>query len=400
MLRRAVVSLPHHILASCNILNSCVVRYALQVTSRALQTKHRRYLMRSTDVIATLEELGSSQWGLVTTGQAEAYGISRVALGRLRDGHIIHQVRRGIWALPSADHGPLQGLRAAWLSTSSRQLAEERLHGESDIVVSHISAASVHALGDLIPQQHEFTSAKRRQTTQADLRFHRAPVDGDVTIVGGLPVTSIPRTVEDLAKTGVDLDHLATIIRDALASPDVRLRHLADRLGAAAARHGYEDGGALVEDSLERAGVPAVAVNLSGSHALAKILAQQNLPTFQTAILEELARQLVTPELRAAVSSAVGAALAAQTQLPLASAGNARQHLQLVAEEALAPFLEQNARASQSLVEDLRASLRSPPQRPEPDSNKVRGLDRGHGTPPVRAEGGHADSSAEDGGET
>ncbi len=111
--------------------------------------------MRAVDAIATLEELGSSQWGgLVTTGQAEAHGISRVTLGRLRDGHIIIQLRRGVWALPSADHGPpLQDLRAAWLSTDARQLAEERLHGDGDeaVVVSHVSAASVHGLGDEIP---------------------------------------------------------------------------------------------------------------------------------------------------------------------------------------------------------------------------------------------------------
>ena len=265
--------------------------------------------MRSMDAIATLEELGSSQWGLITTGQAETYEISRVALGRLRDNDIIHQVRRGVWALPSAGHGLLQGLRAAWLATSSRKLAEERLCVDADVVVSHVSAASVHALGDLIPHQHEFTSTKRRQTSQADLRFHRAELSGDVTIVDGLPVTSILRTVEDLAGAGADLDHLGSIIRDALASPEVRPRDLAGRLDPVAECHGYEDGSALVEDSLDRAGLPTVAANLTGPRALAKVLATQSLPTIHPELLEALSQRLVSPELVTAISRNIGASL-------------------------------------------------------------------------------------------
>lgn len=284
--------------------------------------------MRSTDALASLEELGSSQWGLVTTGQAETYEISRVGLGRLRDNDIIHQVRRGVWALPSADHGPLQGLRAAWLATSTRELAEERLRDDVGVVVSHVSAASVHALGDLIPHRHEFTSARRRQTSQKDLRFHRAELAGDVTIVDGLPVTSILRTVEDLAGEGADLDHLGSIIRDALASPEVRPRDLAARLDPVAERHGYEDGTALLEDSLDRAGLPTVAANLTGSRALAKILATQNLPSIRTEFLQAISQQLVNQELTAAISRNLEAALTTQLSPYLATIAKDQLHLQ------------------------------------------------------------------------
>lgn len=246
--------------------------------------------MRSVDVIVTLEEIGALQWGLVTTGQAELHGISRVALGRLRDDEVIHQVRRGVWALPSADHGPFQGLRAAWLSTRPGALANERLQSENEIVVSHVSAAAVHSLGDLIPQRYEFTAVRRRQTSQADLRFHRAAVIGDVKVVDGLPVTSIPRTVEDLAGSGADLDHLGAVIRDALASPEVDMDDIAGRMDAVAVRHGYDDGVALVEDSLDRAGLPAVVSNLVGSRALARAVAGRLPRVLSEKVLEEIER--------------------------------------------------------------------------------------------------------------
>lgn len=218
--------------------------------------------MKSVDALATLQELGSSQQGLVTTSQAEQYGISRVTLGRLRDRELIHQARRGVYALPTAGAESLQDLHAAWLSTDPTTIADQRL-GKPDIAVSHISAARVHDLGDLVAPHHEFTSTLRRRTSQADVRIHRGDLpNDDVAIINGLPVTSIPRTVGDIADDGADLDHLAYVVRDALSSPQVRPRDLARRLDKAAARHGFEDGNALVEACLERAGLPPVAGNL------------------------------------------------------------------------------------------------------------------------------------------
>ena len=297
------------------------------------------------DVVVTLEELGALQWGLVTTGQAENYGISRVTLGRLRDDDVIHQVRRGVWALPSADHGPLQGLRAAWLSTRSRELASERLHGDDEVVVSHVSAAAVHSLGNLIPQRYEFTSERRRQTSQADLRFHRAAVTGDVHVVDGLPVTSIPRTVEDIAKGGADLDHLGSIIRDSLAAPDVAMEDLADRLDAVAVRHGYDDGAALVEDSLDRTGLPSVASNLAGSRAMARAVAGQIPSALSKEVLEEIQRSFITPELVDTIARAMGSSAVVET----------RAHAAVQA--ALAPVREHYVQALPPAMAALRQAL-------------------------------------------
>lgn len=219
--------------------------------------------MRSVDALATLQELGSSQRGLVTTSQAEQYGISRVTLGRLRDRELIYQARRGVYALPTAGDESLQDLHAAWLSTDPTEIAEQRL-SQPDIAVSHISAARVHGLGDLVAPHHEFTSTIRRRSSQPDVRIHRGDLpDDDVVVISGLPVTSILRTVGDIAGGGVDLDHLAYVVRDALSSPQVRPRDLGRRLDKVAARQGFDNGDALVEASLERAGLPPVAENFA-----------------------------------------------------------------------------------------------------------------------------------------
>lgn len=232
--------------------------------------------MRAIDALATLEELGSAQWGLVTTAQSEAFGVSRVTLGRLRDDEIIHPVRRGVWSLPSADLGPFQELRAAWLSTRSKILAADRRGTDADTAVSHVSAAAIHSLGDLIPARHEFTASRRRQTTQGDLRFHRTSLEDDVVMVDGLPVTSIPRTVQDLAARIADLDHFAAIVCGSLSSATVRLPELEGRLDGAARRFGLGSGSALVEECLDRAGLSADPLNLAGTKALTGVLAERS----------------------------------------------------------------------------------------------------------------------------
>ncbi|WP_433020169.1 type IV toxin-antitoxin system AbiEi family antitoxin domain-containing protein [Kribbella sp. CA-294648] len=119
--------------------------------------------MRAVNVLESLELLGSSQWGLVTAKQATKAGVSKMHLSRLTDRGTVQWLRHGVYALPSADTGPLRGLRAAWLATGSRPAGNQPL-----AVASGESAATVHRLGDLLPSKYEFTTAVRRQTTQPD----------------------------------------------------------------------------------------------------------------------------------------------------------------------------------------------------------------------------------------
>ncbi|WP_327638689.1 type IV toxin-antitoxin system AbiEi family antitoxin domain-containing protein [Kribbella sp. NBC_00482] len=206
--------------------------------------------MRAVDVLETLEVLGSSQWGLVTTTQAHQAGVSKMHLSRLADHGTVQRVRHGVYALPSADAGPLQGLRAAWLATGSKPAGNQPL-----AVVSGESAAAVHGLGDLLPSRYEFATAVRRQTTQPDTRYRKRdlPVE-DITWVNGLSVTTVARTVKDLATGGTDFDHLANVVRDGLTTHNIPSATLVHALEPAAARFGSPDGNALLADLLKATG--------------------------------------------------------------------------------------------------------------------------------------------------
>ncbi|WP_328328735.1 type IV toxin-antitoxin system AbiEi family antitoxin domain-containing protein [Kribbella sp. NBC_00382] len=207
-------------------------------------------MVRAVDVLESLELLGSSQWGLVTTVQAAAAGVSKMQLSRLAERGTLQRVRHGVYALPSADTGPSQGLRAAWLATGSQPAGNQSL-----AVVSGESAAAVHGFGDLLPSKYEFTTAVRRQTTQPDIRYRKRDLpDGDVTRVNGLPVTTAARTIRDLATGGTDFDHLAAVVRDAVTSTDVTSAALVQALEPAAERLGSPDGNTLLTAVLKASG--------------------------------------------------------------------------------------------------------------------------------------------------
>lgn len=317
-----------------------------------MRSQRKGWGVQSAEALATLEELGASQWGLVTTGQAETYGVSRVDLGRLRGNGLVRRVRRGVYSLPSAGHGPVQDLHAAWLSLDPRTTAEQRVEQEPVTLVSHASAAAVHSLGDLVPSVHEFTSARRRQTTHQDIRFHRRELSvEDHALVDGLPVTSVLRTLEDLASAGIDMDHLAEAVRDALAKPDVHPGALASRLDQRAGHYGHDSGQALVDDCLDRAGLPTVAANLAGSRAFAAAFMSQLSSADRSQLFGVVARQSISAEFKAAINQIVGAIISEQMRqftaphLPVTQ--DFRDQLAVTVQKGLAPMVEaQVARAA------------------------------------------------------
>ncbi|MDQ7880324.1 type IV toxin-antitoxin system AbiEi family antitoxin domain-containing protein [Microbacterium sp. QXD-8] len=193
--------------------------------------------MRAVDALEVLELLGSTQRGLVTTAQAREAGLSGVDLTRLAASGKALRVRHGVYALPSAGVDRLQDLRAAWLAASAN----------GDVVVSGASAAAVHGLGDLVPAAHDFTAPVRRQSTLPDVRFHRAKLnDNDVTVVDGLPVTTVVRTATDLAASSLDSGHLAGFLSAAVEDRDVDVEELAQALSPHAAHYGFDTGRALL----------------------------------------------------------------------------------------------------------------------------------------------------------
>ncbi|GAB3935780.1 hypothetical protein GCM10029976_046540 [Kribbella albertanoniae] len=245
--------------------------------------------MQALDALESLDLLGSGQWGLVTTSQAQEAGVSKMQLSRLAERGTLQRVRHGVYALPSADPGSLQGLRAAWLATGSRPVGNQPL-----AVVSGESAAAVHGLGDLLPSKYEFSSAARRQTTQADTRYRKRDLpDEDVTWVDGLPVTTVARTLKDLAAGGTDFDHLSVAVRDAVSMSDAASVDLVRAHEPAGSRSGSSDGSAVLNAALKASGYrpPPGVLELMVPELQERLLAQL-VPQLRDVMTHAFAEQL------------------------------------------------------------------------------------------------------------
>ncbi|WP_161976693.1 type IV toxin-antitoxin system AbiEi family antitoxin domain-containing protein [Kocuria rosea] len=220
--------------------------------------------MRMVEVLRMLGEVTASQWGMVTTAQAASLGVSRLALARAAEaGHLI-RLTQGVYREAGAPVDEFEDLRAGWLATDPTRTAEDRLSdGSAGVVVSGVSAAWLHKMGDLLPEPYQFTTPTRRQSQRAGIHFRiRHLHDNEVTLVAGLPVTTAERTLADMVADRIDLSLVADALADATRAGGVNLQWLADLLGPVAARHGHArgDGKALLDHLLSIVGLDSESV--------------------------------------------------------------------------------------------------------------------------------------------
>jgi Transcriptional regulator, AbiEi antitoxin len=203
----------------------------------------QRYMQATT--ANKLAGLAEDQWGLLTRRQAEAAGVSPATLQRLsRPGGVLERTAHGVYHLAGAPLPPHPGLRSAWLALGPETLAWERSPVQG--VVSHRSAAELWELGHLPADRHEFTLPERRQTRQRDVRLHRGRLEeGEMVLLGGLPVTSPARTATDLLADKEDPEAVAWVIADALRKKKEWAGNFAAALGPRAAQLRFRRGEGL-----------------------------------------------------------------------------------------------------------------------------------------------------------
>lgn len=193
------------------------------------------------------------QHGLVTSAQASKEGIDTTTVTRLAQRDYLRRIRRGVYILSSVAEDSPTEIRAAWLSTRPGILAEERFQEDNPIVVSHVSAASVLELGDITPATHTFTSSKRKQSSAADISHRTADLrDEDWMIVRGLPVTTVARTIRDLARDHLDGDQLYHVMADGIHHRRLSPSEIARTVDAYAVYYGSSSGDEMVAESLRR----------------------------------------------------------------------------------------------------------------------------------------------------
>ena len=268
--------------------------------------------MNSAKALRVLAELSASQWGMVTSAQAVARGVTRLDLSRLAEDSQLVRLAHGVYRDAGAPADEFESLRAVWLSTDPSSLAEERLSDlVGGVVVSGASAASLHRVGDLPADRHEFSAPIRRQSQRPEIRYRQRKLDpGDVAIVNGLPVTTIEQTVADLVEARVDLSLVADALRDATRSRRLGLGRLEELLGPLAARHGLRkgDGRALLDRLMAIAGLDAssLAKEIASSETLGALVAANQLAQLD---LAEAAIRPATREALRAFSESVGRAV-------------------------------------------------------------------------------------------
>lgn len=164
-----------------------------------------------------LRYLASEQYGLITTAQAEGVGVSRVAVHRMVGQGELRSIRRGVFSFESAPVASHEEVRAAWLALDPGRTVAERLQDEKSAVICTTSAAAVLGIGDFETEQHEFYVYARKQSRASDIHIRVRSVEiHDIQVVEGLKVTSPTRIVTDLLAEIREIEHIGTLLVDAV----------------------------------------------------------------------------------------------------------------------------------------------------------------------------------------
>ncbi|MDR0417683.1 MAG: type IV toxin-antitoxin system AbiEi family antitoxin domain-containing protein [Propionibacteriaceae bacterium] len=252
--------------------------------------------MKSMDALRELGALTASQWGMVTTAQATARGISRLQLSRLTEDGQLERVGHGIYRDTGAPLERFDGIKAAWLSVNPKLTAQERMQPMSaDAVVSGPAASHLLNLGDLVPEPYQFTVPTRRQTQRNSLTFRvRKLPPSSVIIREGLPITTPEQTIADLINERQDLSLVADVFADA---DSLDSDGLVELLHPLAARNGFKRGdGAALYAELERLAhrdADSLARAVSNT-ALAAKIAQEYLRSVDLPALSALRESMQT----------------------------------------------------------------------------------------------------------
>lgn len=195
--------------------------------------------------ITALEEFAASQWGMFTTAQAAQLGIQRNQIARLVDKGRAEMLCYGVYRLTVGDETSAEDVKAAWMSVSPKAFIAERMKQRPyDAIVAGRTAAAMHGFGDYYASPYTFIVPSRKQTTRPDMKYLLWELDEqDIGFVGGLPTTSVERTVADLVRLREDPGHIDSFIMDAARQGyEFDVDRLSYLLAPLAARNGYASG--------------------------------------------------------------------------------------------------------------------------------------------------------------
>ena len=152
-----------------------------------------------------LYNIAEQQVGYFTTQQAAEASFSRERLVEHARTGRFRRIERGIYRLGQFPSSPFEDLFVAWLRCGPRA------------VISHDSALALYNLSDVLPGEVHVTVPRSSSRRRKGLRQHTSPLfPTDIKRREGLPVTSVPRTIGDAARTGLAEELVEEAILQAL----------------------------------------------------------------------------------------------------------------------------------------------------------------------------------------
>jgi len=152
-----------------------------------------------------LYHLAEQQAGYFTARQAARAGFSWERLTDYSKSGRFRRVAHGIYRLAQFPSSRFEDLFVAWLKCGPKS------------AISHESALALYDLSDVLPGKVHVTVPRTASRRRKGIRLHTNRLrPADVVKREGLPVTSVPRTIADVARAGLSEDHVARAIQDAL----------------------------------------------------------------------------------------------------------------------------------------------------------------------------------------
>lgn len=210
--------------------------------------------------LATLASLAEQRWGLVTTAQAKALGVTRQQMSRWANSGVLERVAQGVYRMAGAPPQEHESIYATWLALGGAT-APAPATGVSSVVAAGTTAAIAHGLGDFFLDEIEFVLPRRKATRLPGVKLRvKQLTREEVFPINGLPTLTVERTIADLVEQWTDLSLVADVVRDAVASrqlgsPDLLVTYL-DPIATAQARVGVGagNGRSMARDLFEIAG--------------------------------------------------------------------------------------------------------------------------------------------------
>ena len=162
-----------------------------------------------------LYQVAERQAGYFSTAQARAAGFTQPQLTYYARSRRFLRVTWGVYRLVLFPSTPHEDLFVAWLRAGPAA------------VISHDSALALYELSDALPDRIHVTVPRTASRRRAGLALHTNRLDPqEVTSVEGLPVTMVPRTIVDVAASGLAEEQVVQAVRQAIERGLVSAAHM------------------------------------------------------------------------------------------------------------------------------------------------------------------------------